>query len=119
MARDFNPAFPFDTPMKLLIPTSQVVKGVTVKTFPDPKDVTTLFYAGFRTFGGTETSVNNVYTIYDTAVIDTWYDPSFKADCRVYDIETGFMWDIISDPEDIGRRHQFCQFKIRKVGGKA
>lgn len=118
MARDFIPAFPFDTPMKLLIPTEQIVKGTTQKIFPDPKDVTEIFYAGFRTFGGTETSVNNIYTVYDTAVIDTWYSPNFKANCRVYDIETESQWDIISDPEDIGRRHQFCQFKIRKVGGK-
>ena len=119
MARDFSPIFPFDVPMKLLIPIETTVKGVTKKTFPDPKDVTTIFWAGFRTFGGTESNVNDVYTIYDTAVIDTWYDPAFKADCQVYDIETGFFWEIISDPEDINRDHQFCQFKIRKVGGKA
>lgn len=118
MARDFTPAFPFDVPMKLLIPTETIVKGVTKKVFPNPTDVVDIFWAGFRTFGGTETNVNDIYTIYNTAEIDTWYDPAFKADCRVYDIETGFTWDIISDPEDIGRRHQFCQFKVRKVGGK-
>lgn len=118
MARDFTPAFPFDVPMKLLIPTEQRVKGTTQKIFPDPKDVTEIFFAGFRTYGGTESTVNDVYTIYDTAVIDTWYSPEFTANCRVYDIESGFTWDIISDPEDIGRRHQFVQFKVRKVGGK-
>lgn len=118
MARDFTPAYPFDTPMKLLIPTSKVVKGVTQKIFPDPKDVEEVMFVGFRTFGGTESNVNEVYTIYDTAVIDAWYDPRITARCRVYDIESDSTWDIISDPEDIGRRHQFVQFKIRKVGGE-
>lgn len=118
MARDFKPAYPFDVPMKLLIPTETIVKGTTQKIFPDPETIDEVFFAGFRTFGGTESSVNEIYTVYDTAIVDTWYDPKFKANCRVYDVETGFMWDIISDPEDIGRRHQFLQFKVRKVGGK-
>lgn len=118
MARDYSPTYPFNVPMKLLVPTETVVKGVTKKVFPDPKTIEDIFFAGFRTFGGTESNVNEVYTIYDTAIIDTWYDPAFKANCRVYDIETDSTWDIISDPEDIERRHQFVQFKVRKVGGK-
>ena len=33
MARTFKPQTPFDVPMKLLIPTSIVVKGVTKKIY--------------------------------------------------------------------------------------
>lgn len=118
MARDFTPAFPFDVAMKLLIPTSTIVKGVTKKVFPNPDDVEEVFFAGFRTFGGTENFSNDVYTIFNTAVIDTWYDPRITPDCQIYDCETGNIYNIISPPEDIGRRHQFLQFKIEKVGGK-
>jgi head-tail adaptor len=54
-----------------------------------------------------------------TATIDTWYRPDIKADCRILLCDTEQMYDIISEPEDIDMRHQFLQFKVRKVGGKA
>lgn len=118
MAKGYNPQQPFDVAMKLLIPTSQVVKGVTKKTYPDPQDVTTVFFGSFRTYGGTENRSNEIFTIYDTAVIDTWYNPAITADCRVYICETAEIYDVISRPENIGMRHQYMQFKLQKVGGK-
>ena len=120
MARNFHPSAPFNVPMKLLIPTETVISGTTKKTFPNPADVpdTLLFNASFRTFGGTETVRNGVYTLMDTAVIDTWYTPEIKANCRIYLCETEQIYEIISDPEDIDMRHQYLQFKVRKIGGK-
>lgn len=109
---------PFDVAMKLLVPASTVVKGVTKKVFPQPEDVREVFFGSFRTFGGTENMSNNVYTVYDTAVIDTWYNPAITSDCRVYICETGEIFDVISRPENIGMRHQYIQFKLQKVGGK-
>jgi hypothetical protein len=55
----------------------------------------------------------------NTAVIDTWYNPNIKADCRIYIIETGETWEVKSEPENIEMRHQYMQFKVEKVGGKA
>lgn len=118
MARRYNPQMPFDVPMKLLVPTSTVVKGVTKKVFPDPEDVTIVFFGSFRTYGGTENRSNEIFTVYDTAVIDTWYNPAVTSDCRVYICETGEIYDVVSRPEDIGMRHQYMQFKLQKVGGK-
>ena len=118
MARRYNPVMLFDVPMKLLVPTSTVVKGVTKKVFPDPEEVTEVFFGSFRTYGGTENMSNDVYTVYDTAVIDTWYNPAITSDCRVYICETGEVYDVISRPENIGMRHQYLQFKLQKVGGK-
>lgn len=109
---------PFDVPMKLLVPTSTVVKGVTKKVFPTPDEVETVFFGSFRTYGGTENMSNDVYTVYDTAVIDTWYTPDITSDCRVYICETGEVYDVISRPENVGMRHQYIQFKLQKVGGK-
>lgn len=117
--RIYRPTQPFNVAMKLLIPTSTVVKGVTKKVFPSPEDVEAVFYGSFRTYGGTENFSNDVYTIFDTARIDTWYNPAIKADCEVYICDTGETYQIISQPEDIDMRHQFMQFKVEKVGGKA
>lgn len=118
MARRYDPQMPFDVPMKLLIPTSTVVKGVTKKVFPQPEDVTEVFFGSLRTYGGTENMSNDVYTVYDTAVIDTWYNPAITSDCRVCICETGEIYEVISRPENIGMRHQYLHFKLQKVGGK-
>lgn len=117
MARQFRPQAPFDVALKLLIPTITRVKGVPTKSFPDPKNVS-VFFGSFRTFGGTENISNDVYTVFDTAIVDTWYDPKITSDCRVYVCETGDIYDIITPPENIGMRHQYMQFKMQKVGGK-
>lgn len=108
----------FDVAMKLLTPTTTVVKGVSKKVFPDPKNVETVFFGSFRTYGGTENMSNEIYTVFDTAVVDTWYRPSITTDCRIYVCETGEIYDVISRPENIDMRHQFMQFKVQKVGGK-
>jgi hypothetical protein len=56
--------------------------------------------------------------VFDTATVDTWYNPEITSDCRVYICETGEIYDVISRPENIGMRHQYMQFKLQKVGGK-
>ena len=118
MARRYNPMTPFDVAMKLLVPTSTVVKGVTKKVYPDPDDVTEVFFGSLRTYGGTENMSNDIFTVYDTAVIDTWYNPAITSDSQVYICETGEIFDVISRPENIDMRHQYLQFKLQKIGGK-
>lgn len=117
MARKFKPSAPFNVPMKLLVPVSERVDGALKKGFSDPEN-SELFYGSFRTFGGIENVQDNVYTLIDTATIDTWYRPDIKADCRIYLCETGEVYRINGDPEDIEMRHQYLQIKVRKVGGK-
>ena len=118
MARHFRPSAPFSVAMKLLVPVTSMAYGVATKTFSSPED-SEMFFGSFRTFGGTENLRDDVYTIIDTAVIDTWYRPDIKADCQIYLCDTGQIYDIISDPEDIDFRHQYMQFRVQKVGGKA
>ena len=122
MAKRFKPSAPFNVPMKLLVPTSTSVQGVLKKVFPKPEDVpdeTGLFFGSFRTFGGVENVEDGVFTLINTATIDTWYRPDIKADCHVYICDADQTYEIISDPEDIDMRHQYLQFKVNKVGGKA
>lgn len=121
MARAFKPTAPFNVPMKLLIPTTTVIKGTPTKTFPDPKDVpkSCLFFGSFRTFGGTENLENDIYTVVATATIDTWYRPDIKANCRIYICDTNETYEIVSDPENVYMRGQYLQMKVQKIGGAA
>lgn len=118
MARNYKPSAPFNVAMRLLKPVATVVTGVTKKVFPDIED-SELFFGSFRTFGGTESMADGVYTVMNTAVIDTWFRPDITADCQIYLCETEQIYDIVSDPEDIDFRHQYMQFKVKKAGGKA
>lgn len=120
MARSFRPNSPFDAAMKILIPTVSMVKGVKKKTFPDPDTLSDdyLFFGSFRTFGGTENFSNDVYTVYDTAIIETWYRPDITTECQIYLCDTGQTFEVITVPENIDMRNQYMQFKVQKIGGK-
>lgn len=114
----YKPSAPFNVAMKLLVPVTVQSYGAVKKTFTAPED-SELFYGSFRTFGGTESIRDDVYTVVNTGVIDTWYRPDITADCQIYLCDNGQIYDIISDPEDIDFRHQYLQFKVQKIGGKA
>lgn len=111
----YRPKDNFNVPMLLLVPTYTTVSGVTKKTYPNTGDV---IFGSFKTYGGTERDVNGVYSIEDTASIETWYDPRIKSDCRIK-LESGSVYDIINEPENIEMRNQFMKFKVRRVKGGA
>ena len=116
--KTYMPSFPFNVAMKLLVPTTTMVKGVAKKVYSDPK-TSSQFFGNFKTYGGTENFSNEVYTVFDTAMIETWYNPNITPDCQIYICETGKTYQIINEPEDINLRHQFLRFKVERVGGKA
>ena len=116
--RRFTPNLPFNVPMKLLVPTWSVVKGVHVPTYPDPDDGI-LFYCSFKTYGGSENYMNNIYTVFDTATIETWYRPEFDSNCRIYDIKSGKTYEIKASPENIDNRNQYLLMKVESIGGRA
>lgn len=115
----FKPAEPFNVPAKLLIPTSTSVQGVKVKNYPTPESVEDVLYCSFKTYGGSESISNDVYTLIDTATINCWYDPRITADCRIYICETGETYEIAGRPENVNMQHKYMQLKVRKSGGKA
>ena len=138
----YAPSAPFAVPMVLLVPTVTNVRGARVKAYQLPSGGTMavvdgalvvydetgapvevdqsklrLFYGSFRTFGGTERMYDDVYTLEDTATIDTWYYPSITADCRIYVLSSAKTYEIMGTPENIDMRNQFCAFKVRAIGG--
>ena len=104
-----------DCAMRLKIPIYTKVNGVSKKTY---KDGGPLFFANFKTYGGTESTVNGIYEIMDTAKITTWYRPDIKSDCQVIRLEDGAVFEIMNEPEDLNSRHQVLIFKVKRVKGK-
>lgn len=114
---EFKPA-PFTAALVLLIPTYTTAMGVPTKAFPSP-EAGIRFNGSFKTYGGTERDINGLYSIEDTAVVECWYDPAIKSECRVWVADTGKTYEILNDPEDIGLRHQFMRFKVKRIKGGA
>lgn len=114
----YKPSLPFSVPMILLSPTYSTVNGVRKKTFPATENGI-LFYGTFKTYGGTEKVVDGLFSVQDTANIETWYRPEIKSDCQIVIPATGAVYEILSEPENIELRNQFLKFKVSRVKGGA
>lgn len=114
--RVFRPSFPFSTTIELLKPTYSTKKGVTIKTYAETGDK---IKCAFKTYGGTEITNNDIYTIVDTAQVETWYRTDLKSDCRIKVLQTGKIYEIFGNIENIEMRNQFAKFKVRAVEGGA
>ena len=116
----YKPLTPFNVKMILLIPSYKTVKGVRQLIYPDPKtDGLPYLFASFRSFGGSEMTINDVYTVIDTATIETWYRSDIRANCRLYIVRTGDTYEIKGDPENIEMRNQYLKIRVEKIGGGA
>ena len=108
----YRPSEPFTTPVELFNPTYKTVKGVSVKEYPEKGE---LIFCSFKTYGGTESSINDQLTVVDTANIETWYRPDITSASM---IKMGAKeYEVMGVPEDIEQRHQFLKFKVRGVQG--
>lgn len=114
MARQFKPSAAFTTPAELLIPTYSKSKGVPVKSFPAAGSGVRINVC-WKTYGGTETETNGLYTVLNTAIVETWYRPDIKSDCRIRLFATGQVFEIIGQPENIEMRNQFLKFKVSAI----
>lgn len=118
----YKPHTPYNVPFRILVPTLTLEKGSRQKTYTENQ--TTLF-CSFRTFGGTESTVNGVYSLIDTATIETWYTPLLAAGTRVRIFPTdgssqlGELYEVIGSPENIEKRNQYTVCKVRRVSGGA
>lgn len=112
----FTPSLPYTVAIELLIPSYNTAKGVPTKSFPSQG---IRFNASFKTYGGTETTENGLYSVLDTAQVETWYRGDIKSDCRIKVLQTGGVYEVIGKPENIDMRNQFMRFKVRAVEGGA
>jgi hypothetical protein len=116
MAKQYRPNLPFSVPLVLLKPIISNVAGVRAKTVPDIKDGI-LFFGTFKTYGGTERTVDGLLSIEDTADVETWYRPDITSDCIIALADTGTQYRIINEPENINRQNQFLKFKVQRLKG--
>lgn len=115
----YKPQTPFSTALILLIPTkTEMVKGVAKRAFPAPENGVRI-NGSFKTYGGTDRDINGLYSVEDTAVVETWFDPRITSECRVQVQQTGAVYEILNEPENIELRNQYVRFKIRRVKGGA
>lgn len=104
------------TPLVLQIP-SAITTYNGVRTKPSFTDADGIVYANFKTYGGTETRVNGIFEVIETAQIVCWYRPDITSDCRIKKATDGAVYEIIGDPENIDERNQFLKFKVRRIKG--
>lgn len=117
MANNFRPALPFNVPLLLLLPAVTKSYGVNKKTVDNENGI--LIYGTFKTYGGTDQTVDGFYSVIDTAEIVTWYRPDITSNCLIALAETGAQFEILGEPENIDRRNQFLKLKVQRVKGGA
>ena len=113
---DYKPQAPFSVPFKIGIPKTTTVKGVPTKTYTESE---TVYFGTFRTCGGTENVKDGLYSVIDTATLETWYTPTLKADCRVHILQTGEFYEVVGNPENIQLRNQYMNARLQAVTGGA
>ena len=101
------------TPVQLQIPTERVIKGVVKKDYADGDT----FNVSWKSKGGTETQVNGVIMVQDTAEICCWFNPNIQTNCRIKNLITGLVYEIYTPVENVDSRSQFAKFKVKNVSG--
>lgn len=91
--------------------------GVTRYEYTDPANADVIF-VNWKTYGGTEQTVNGVYSIRDTADITCRYRPDITASCRLLR-EDGALYQIVSEPENTDMTNRYLEFKAERVKGGA
>lgn len=108
----YRPRESFCTPIELFNPVYETVKGVSKKVYPEKGE---LIFCSFKTYGGTDSVVNDQITVVDTASIETWYRPDVTSNSV---IKLGSKrYEVIGEPENVEQRNQFLKFKVRGVKG--
>ena len=104
------------TAVTLLSPTeTRKYNGVAYQG--EPQEIGTIF-VNWKSYGGTETTINGVYSIEDTAQVTTRYRPDIKANCRLKLID-GRVYEILGEPENPDMANRYLVFKVKRVKGGA
>lgn len=106
------------TTMKLLVVDHYEEKrGVSKPIYKEAKYP--FFNCNFKTYGGTETTIDGRYVIEDTADIITRYRPDIQSDCQVIRLRDNAKYEIINEPEIFDEANQWMIIKLKRVKGRA
>ena len=103
------------TAVQLLKPVAGSYHGVSCPTYPETGDV---IFVSWKSFGGTESVVDGVYSIIDTAYVTCRYRPDIRADCRLKRPD-GAVYEIKNEPENIDMANRIIAFHVQRVKGGA
>lgn len=109
----YRPRSPFTTVVELYNSTTEKVLGVVTKKYTKVDDI----FCTFKTYGGTETTSNDLLVVNDTAEIETWYRPDITSSSQIRLADK--IYEVIGVPENIEMRNQFIKFKVQAVKGGA
>ena len=102
------------TAVELLVPTYTTYNAVKKKSYPKNGKI---IFVNFKSKGGTDVESNGVLSVLDTAEVVTWFDPDIKSDCAIK-LESGAIYEIIGEPENVELQRQFIMFKVQRYKGK-
>lgn len=103
------------TPCKILVPTYVRKNGKEIKEYQSVEESDLMFFCSFKTFGGTESVKDGVYTIEDTANIFCYFNENIKSNCRIVRLTDNAIFDVINEPENVDMRFQFMKFKVKRT----
>ena len=109
----YKPSKPFITPLQILHAETKKINGVVTKVYTEGE----IINGSFATYGGTETTFNGVYSIIDTATIETYYTD--KINDRIRRLTDRAVFEIKGEPENIEMRFLFLKIKVQRVKGGA
>lgn len=109
----YKPSSPFTVAALILKGEYIKVNGVNKKVFTEGD----VIFVSAKSYGGTETTVNDKITIIDTINIETWYRPDITSKDGIRLLDDNSEWEIMNTPENIERRNQFLKFKVRRMVG--
>lgn len=78
-----------------------------------------IFPCNFSSHGGTESVVDGLLVIDETATITSRYFPEITANCRIKLLPSGNEYEIIGEPENVEMANMWLIFKVRRVKGGA
>jgi hypothetical protein len=79
------------------------------------KEAPTVIYGTTKAYQGTESNVNETLQYLDTRQITTWARQGITTASILYDVETETAYKVITEPEDIGKKHIYCVFKVQRT----
>lgn len=103
------------TAVKLLVPVYTRYNGVNRAVYPADGDV---IFVNWKSFGGTESVVNGVYSVIDTAQVTMRCRPDVKAGCRFLRAD-GAVYEIKGEPENADLGGIWLTCRVERVKGGA
>lgn len=110
----FVPTVILNQPARIQHAAYKRVNGVQTVEYREDERV---IYVSAKSYGGTEKTVNDVYSIEDTMEFTSYYDPDIKAQDRIVLLGSGTVWEILNTPENVDMRGAFLKFKGRRYHG--